>query len=252
MSEQSVEEKSPKRCRMPAAHYDIDGDTYDYFSSPHPVDADVWQRLRSAVIRYLNIRSGMHIVDVGSGGGWLTRHMNDKSVSVTSIDLSFKNVKRVTAENNSTGLLADAATLPFSNESVDAVIASEVIEHLNDPEKAIAEFIRILKPGGRVIITTPYKEDIKQHVCIHCNKLTPANAHLHSFDESRLVTMFSHGGAHEIFYRRIGNKAFIFSRLSYFLRWLPFSIWSFIDQCTNIIIKKPAHIIVCGIKQGDR
>ena len=250
MSQQQVTEHTSQRCRNPAEHYELDGDLYDYFEQPNPVEADLWQRLRTAAVLSLDIEDGMHIADVGSGGGWFSKMMQNINVRITSIDLSFKNLLRLTKETGSGGLLANANAIPLANESVDAVIASEVIEHLNEPDIAIAEFVRIIKPGGRVVITTPYKENIKQHLCIHCNKLTPANAHLHSFDEDRLIKMFSHGGAHEIYYRRIGNKAFIVSRLSYLLRWLPFSIWSFIDRCVNIIIKKPAHIIVCGIKQG--
>ncbi len=250
MSQRQVNEQTAKRCRDPVGHYELDGEIYDYFEQPNPVEADFWQRLRTAAVRSLDVKEGMHIVDVGSGGGWFSAMITRKGVKVTSIDLSLKNLTRLTKENRTDGLMASAHDLPLMSESVDAVIASEVIEHLNDPLAAITEFLRIVKPGGRVVITTPYKEVIKQHVCIHCNQLTPANAHLHSFDEEKLVTMFSRGGANEITYRRIGNKALLVSRLSYMLRWLPFTLWSCIDRCANIVIKKPAHIIICGIKQG--
>jgi ubiquinone/menaquinone biosynthesis C-methylase UbiE len=250
MTGEAFTDQTRSRCHNPVEHYERDAEIYDYFSPPHPVQADFWQRLRIAAVRYLSIKKGMHVVDVGSGGGWFSQMMRLTDVKITSVDLSLKNLQRITGEYESNGVMASASHLPIADESVDAVIASEVIEHLNDPGEAIAEFIRIVKQGGRVVITTPYSEVIKQHVCIHCNRSTPANAHLHSFDESKLTMFFSHGGAHEIYYRRIGNKAFIISRLSFLLRWLPFPIWSCIDRCANIIIRKPAHIIVCGIKQG--
>jgi ubiquinone/menaquinone biosynthesis C-methylase UbiE len=238
------------RCRNPVEHYEKDGNEFDYFELPDPIVADLWQRLRTAAVRFLNIHDGMKVLDVGSGSGWFSQSMQSKKVDVISVDLSFGNLKKVIENYNGEGCVAGATGLPLADRSVDAVIASEVIEHVNDPAKAVAEFLRVIKPGGRVIITTPYKEEIKQHLCIHCNNLTPANAHLHSFDEEKLIRYFSQGGANEIYYRRIGNKAFSFTRLSYLLRWLPFPVWSLIDRCANVIIKKPAHIIVCGIKQG--
>ncbi len=239
------------RCRNPVEHYELDSETHDYFASSPPVQADIWQRLRMAAVQKLEIRDGMHIVDVGSGGGWFSKLMQSYRVDVLSIDLSLNNLKRITGDNQSTtGIMATASHLPVAADSVDAVIASEVIEHLNNPAPAIREFLRIVKPGGRVVITTPYKEDIKMHLCIHCNKLTPANAHLHSFDEEKLTDFFSRGGAHEIYYHRIGNKAFLITRLSYILRWLPLWTWILIDSLFNLFIRKPAHIIVCGIKRG--
>ncbi len=253
MSERDVTEKDSDRCRDPAEHYKLDGEVYDYFVDPHPVQADFWRRLRTAAVRHFNIRNGMYIVDVGSGGGWFSRMLQSHHVNVLSVDLSFNNLKHIADENDSTGILSMANRLPFADETVDAVIASEVIEHLNNPGSAIKDFIRIVKPGGRVVITTPYKEDIKKHLCIHCNKLTPANAHLHSFDEEKLTQLFSRGGANEIYYRRIGNKAFLVSRLSYMLRWLPLSVWLLIDRILNLLIRKPAHIIIYGIKKrGER
>jgi len=50
----------------------------------------------------------------------------------------------------------DILPLPFENESVDEIYSSHVMEHLTNPMQTIAEFYRILKPGGKVIIKVPY------------------------------------------------------------------------------------------------
>lgn len=52
-------------------------------------------------------------------------------------------------------LAADALNLPFADASFDAVICSEVLEHLPDYRAAIAELVRVLRPGGRVAISVP-------------------------------------------------------------------------------------------------
>jgi ubiquinone/menaquinone biosynthesis C-methylase UbiE len=59
----------------------------------------------------------------------------------------------------------DIARLPFETESLDLLIASEVIEHMQEPAQAIRELARVLRPGGRLILTMP----LESH--------TPAHAH---------------------------------------------------------------------------
>src|SRR4029450_9844007 len=52
-------------------------------------------------------------------------------------------------------LVADAHPLPFRDAVFDALFAGELIEHLADPRSGLAEFQRVLKPGGILILTTP-------------------------------------------------------------------------------------------------
>lgn len=50
----------------------------------------------------------------------------------------------------------DAAALPLADESIDTILCTEVLEHIHDPEGTIAEFARILRPGGTIITTAPF------------------------------------------------------------------------------------------------
>lgn len=50
----------------------------------------------------------------------------------------------------------DAGEMPFADASFDTILCTEVMEHVKDPEKVVAEFARILKPDGVVIITVPF------------------------------------------------------------------------------------------------
>jgi len=54
-------------------------------------------------------------------------------------------------------VVADAANLPFNDHSFSHVIASEVLEHLEDDKRALLEISRVLKPGGVLIITFPHR-----------------------------------------------------------------------------------------------
>lgn len=52
--------------------------------------------------------------------------------------------------------IGDAHHLPFADNSIDAIVCTEVFEHLTDPPTAAAELIRVLKPGGRLVLTTRF------------------------------------------------------------------------------------------------
>ncbi|MEK7499663.1 MAG: class I SAM-dependent methyltransferase [Patescibacteria group bacterium] len=52
--------------------------------------------------------------------------------------------------------LSDIQNMPLPNESFDTVLSAEVLEHVPDPEKALREIIRVLKPGGKLVITIPH------------------------------------------------------------------------------------------------
>lgn len=53
-------------------------------------------------------------------------------------------------------IVSDIASIPEEDESFDAIMCTEVFEHIINPREAIKEFQRLLKPGGRLIITAPF------------------------------------------------------------------------------------------------
>lgn len=52
--------------------------------------------------------------------------------------------------------LADAYQLPFGEGTFDVVVCAEVIEHMREPARALEEVRRVLKPGGKLLLTTPF------------------------------------------------------------------------------------------------
>jgi ubiquinone/menaquinone biosynthesis C-methylase UbiE len=86
-------------------------------------------------------------LDVGCREGTQSMLLEKKGYEVVSIDIE-KNYKKCS--------IVDAnKKLPFKNDSFDLIWCSEVIEHLNNPQKVVKEFNRVIKPGGEIILTTP-------------------------------------------------------------------------------------------------
>jgi len=108
--------------------------------------------------------------------------------------------------------------------------------------------LRVTKKNGKVVISTPYKEKIRYVLCVHCNKKTPVNAHLHSFDEIILESFSKEIGTKKFRSVIFGNKALIFLRTHIILKYLPLSIWQAIDWLANKIYNKPLHI-VCSFEK---
>jgi SAM-dependent methyltransferase len=53
-------------------------------------------------------------------------------------------------------IIGDAHCLPFASESFSGAVSTEVLEHVRDPQRMIDELGRILKPGGRLVLTTRF------------------------------------------------------------------------------------------------
>lgn len=109
-----------------------------------------WQSLR----QLLDGLSGM-ILDVGCASGMLTDKIKKESpeARVFGVDL-YKEAITYAQRNypNITFEVADAHKLPFPARTFDVVIATETLEHLHDPQSAIREIWRILKPEGIFIV----------------------------------------------------------------------------------------------------
>lgn len=170
-------------------HYQKDSEYFNYGEEyENPITRNEIKRLQEKIVSRIPGNAKI-ILDVGCGNGWLSSNYQKDNNHIISMDISLKNVMeslKNQSHPNHEGMVADVYHLPIKENSIDCIVASEVMEHTIDPKKFIAELIRILKVGGRLIITTPYDEKIPNYLCVHCNKLTPMNAHLHSFNEENI------------------------------------------------------------------
>ena len=91
------------------------------------------------------------ILDAGCGSGWFGETLKEYlSATVIGVDLETP-TRKFNCEHFA---VMDVRSLGFS-ESIDLIIAKDILEHLSCPMSAMKEFARILKKNGRIIITVP-------------------------------------------------------------------------------------------------
>jgi SAM-dependent methyltransferase len=118
--------------------------------------------LHAAMLRKLEklflsrIPRGGRVLDAGCGRSLFTEIRADWPFTITAADVDHDLLlSRKSLFPDVRWLVAEAQPLPFRAQTFDALFAGELIEHLVDPRPGLAEFRRVLKPDGVLILTTP-------------------------------------------------------------------------------------------------
>lgn len=140
---------------------DAETRTREYFDSV----ADRWDEMRRAffgegvrqeALRAANIDSSSVVADVGTGTGFLAEAALSAGARVIGIDVSEGMLAQVRSRFPSDRFEArtgDVEALPLKTNEVNAVLANMVLHHAENPASAIREMVRVVKPGGKLVIT---------------------------------------------------------------------------------------------------
>jgi 2-polyprenyl-3-methyl-5-hydroxy-6-metoxy-1,4-benzoquinol methylase len=236
-----------------ADHYQKDAEYFDYFEGfEDPAARHENRRLHEAILSEVPTRVET-ILDAGCGNAWLARELCPKGFNVVSMDISDRNVSEAVKRYphpQHFGVVADLYALPFRDNAFEAVISAEVMEHVPDVKQYLNNLIRVARPGGKVIISTPYNEKIAYNLCIHCNQPTPQHAHLHTFTEKSIDALTREiEGISTIAYT-FSNKALARLRTHVILQHAPFWLWQKTDRWANKLYKKPGRMLVVLSKKN--
>lgn len=105
---------------------------------------------------WLPNRSDLNVVDLGSGTGFFTNVLNSRYENVIGVDISKEmlNYAKSRRHPDINWLAGDANKLPFQDNSIDLIYSNLAIQWCQPLEKAIAEILRVLKPGGLFVFAT--------------------------------------------------------------------------------------------------
>ena len=126
---------------------------------PPEYETDIWRHYRlKAIAHCLNskVLEGL-LLDIGCNDCSITRFLPSGCYKYLGVDLSIPALKE---GNSHARIQGDACFLPVKGNAVDIVICSEIIEHLEEPHSILREIVRVLKPRGKLVISTPNKESV--------------------------------------------------------------------------------------------
>ena len=231
-----------------------------------PMPEDMRHFRMSLEKRRLHVIAGLvpsdgteRILDAGCGSGWLSEMLSAQGRSIHAVDLGLDSIKsassrikRIQASGFRKDIYfaqGDVYRLPYGDGCFDAAVASEIIEHIEKPDEAFHEFGRVIRKDGTLIVSTPYRENIKQTLCIHCNNKTPVNAHLHSFDEAKMGTLLNEAGFTVQRTTLYVNRPAERFGLAGFTSFAPHIIWRMIDTILCTVVGRQSFMAVKARKR---
>ena len=191
----------------------------EYWQSPQKelTETDPLIPLKSNLIRkaYTNIPSPK-ILDAGCGGGALIANYISSNTNVIGIDISDKAIKLAESRNiPNAEFQTSELDKPwnFEDSQFDIVVSSEVLEHLDNFPLYMQESYRVLKPNGKLILTTPYHGLLKnlalcfwgfdKHFCNY------ESGHIRFFSNKKLRQLAESAGFQNIKFKSLGRIPFL-------------------------------------------
>lgn len=114
-------------------------------------------RVRDKAFAAADVEPGKLAADIGAGTGFITRGLIDRGLKVIAVDQSASMLDEMRADlSGESGIdyrVGQAEKLPIADNEVDYVFANMFLHHVENPEMAVQEMVRILKPAGRLAIT---------------------------------------------------------------------------------------------------
>lgn len=141
------------------------------------------------------------LLDVGCDGGTLTKLIAECSKPKKVIGIDIKQESIEYARRTKPGIdfyVADAYNIPLPDSSADVITLLEVLEHLDDPTRALRETYRVMKPGGTIIVLVPNEQSLLYRAVwwlwVRTFGRVWRDSHSYRFNRENLVSMLREAG----------------------------------------------------------
>jgi ubiquinone/menaquinone biosynthesis C-methylase UbiE len=176
---------------------------YEDFWADAPADPEPWEWERRRALLLGEARPGERVLDLGCGAGRFVAALREAGADPVGVELAEAALERARA--NAPGadlrLVADDGSLPLEHASVDLVWCSEVLEHVADTAHLLLEVRRVLRPGGRLLVTVPRTRRL-------LTRFDPLGQHLRFYTRRSLAATLEHTGFEDVRVRaRLGLTA---------------------------------------------
>jgi SAM-dependent methyltransferase len=118
--------------------------------------SELWGEHRSRYRFAAQFAAGRRVLDVASGAGFGLQMLLEAGATAVGVDYDFAALQSARSVEPTAGLLnADATRLAIADACVDLVVSFETLEHVPDAGALVREVSRVLKPRGRLVLSTP-------------------------------------------------------------------------------------------------
>lgn len=109
------------------------------------------ERIRR-LVEFVAPRAGERVLDAACGPGIVTGALTASGMRAVGVDLTAEMIAEASASQDGSFLRGDASRLPFGDGAFDVVVARNALHHLAEPTAAVREMVRVLHPGGRLVV----------------------------------------------------------------------------------------------------
>jgi ubiquinone/menaquinone biosynthesis C-methylase UbiE len=175
-----------------------------------------WQWDRAVLSELLPLPDGARVLDLGCATGRLLAKLaGSQNAVLAGADISRSGLESAAHKLDSLGCSAELRLcdieqqLPWDDGSFDFVVMSGVLHHLPDPDSAFRQALRVLRPGGRFVVTDPYFFTPARQLVNAVLRVAPVHGDCQFYQPGAVARRLKHAGFTDGGWQRISWHSFI-------------------------------------------